>query len=448
MIHSQRPRHASCYWLQPCLCFAPFAPPPRSPFCTIGASAKVIRTQWREMRRAVTQDYIGGSSACLPGKLRLFERREFCRGGSSGSLLSAHFTNNAYASNSIVSTLTNNFGIEAWVKPESSADGILLYNGKTGNSGWGFTIATNLGLQRYGVLYGGVDVFGAYTATNDVWAHLALVCSNGISTFYVNGLLAATRPVIPNVTDRQFRARLRAANAGSSSLHRPRSMKCASLLSVPINFSASDLLLNAPIEKVDTLARHPNHGEQRSLEKRRDSRWCVYGGLVRMGSQRWLRKFQRARLARQRTRRWWPSAIKSPVCSRATPIISVRWPRIPQAFSEAGIKRSLRLSSVPATPSPFMRTSHSPAFPAPLDGNTASIYPRTTAQTEWCCKPTEPSRFGATTPPARRTSPRASATSSGSPPGNYHFLALKRDGTVGRVGHKQCRANQRAGWTR
>ena len=199
-----------------------------------------------------TQDYIGGTPLVFQGNSSYSSDVGFAAAARVGSLLSANFTNNAFATNSIISTLTNNFGMEAWVKPQSSADAFILYNGKTSSSGWGFTIASNAGLQRYGVQYGGVDVFGAYPATNNAWAHLAMVCSNGISTFYVNGSLIATRPVFPNTPTGNFGLACAPEAPGTQSFTGLIDEVRVFTFS-PNNFNVSDLLLNAPIEKVDLL---------------------------------------------------------------------------------------------------------------------------------------------------------------------------------------------------
>ena|SRR5690349_4930599 len=56
--------------------------------------------------------------------------------GHAGSSLSLNFTSGAFASNSIVSTATDNFGIEGWVKPAAvSAGQVIAYNGSTATSG-------------------------------------------------------------------------------------------------------------------------------------------------------------------------------------------------------------------------------------------------------------------------------------------------------------------------
>src|SRR6185503_721786 len=57
-----------------------------------------------------TQDYIGSNQLVFHGNSTYSSDVAFSAAARSGSMLSARFTNNAFASNSIVSTLNNNFG--------------------------------------------------------------------------------------------------------------------------------------------------------------------------------------------------------------------------------------------------------------------------------------------------------------------------------------------------
>jgi len=109
--------------------------------------------------------------------------------GHAGSSLSINFTSGAYATRSVVSTATDNFGVECWVKPTALGGGqVIVYNGATGglnSGGWGIIIAAD---NTYQGLFGGLTAFGTNVAMANVWTHLALVCSGGISTLYVNGV--------------------------------------------------------------------------------------------------------------------------------------------------------------------------------------------------------------------------------------------------------------------
>ena len=121
----------------------------------------------------------------------------------AGSALSMEFDGNGdfYSVGSVVSTATDNFGIEAWVNADSFASNqAIAYNGRTSNAGWGlFRIGSN-----YGALYGGKAVFGSSPVTTGQWTHVALVRDNGASTFYVNGVPAGSYGGAPNTPAGSF----------------------------------------------------------------------------------------------------------------------------------------------------------------------------------------------------------------------------------------------------
>lgn len=107
-----------------------------------------------------------------------------------GSSLAVQFNGTSqYLSNTIVSLATNNFGIEAWVKPASSNANyqFIAYNGNSGTDGWGLFWRNG----RFNVWFGNVAQFASGTMATGVWAHVALVRDNGNSTLYVNGVDAS-----------------------------------------------------------------------------------------------------------------------------------------------------------------------------------------------------------------------------------------------------------------
>lgn len=115
-----------------------------------------------------------------------------------GSTLSMAFngTTDEYSNTTAVaSTLTDNFGIEAWVKSDGSTSGnaTIAYNGNTSNAGWGiYRLGAN-----YGVLYGG-NLGAGVSPISTTWTELAVVRDNGTTTFYVNGVARYTTPTGPN----------------------------------------------------------------------------------------------------------------------------------------------------------------------------------------------------------------------------------------------------------
>src|SRR5258706_6331862 len=120
----------------------------------------------------------------------------------TGSSLSVNLSAaGAYGLGSLVSTATDNFGVEAWVKPVSVTSGqVIAYNGNTATTGWGILVSGS----TYLGLFGGKDIFGSGVATSNVWTHVAMVRSGGVATIYINGTAAGTSSVIPNLPTGNF----------------------------------------------------------------------------------------------------------------------------------------------------------------------------------------------------------------------------------------------------
>lgn len=152
-----------------------------------------------------TVDVVGGMNLEVQGKAQYTNDVASSAARHTGSTLSVSFDNSAYATTSIVSTATDNFGIECWVKPTALGGGqVIAYNGITGGNGdggWGIIIAAD---NTYKGLFGGVTGFGTNVATPNVWTHLALVRDSGTSTLYINGAAVATAPNTPGVPEGNF----------------------------------------------------------------------------------------------------------------------------------------------------------------------------------------------------------------------------------------------------
>lgn len=96
----------------------------------------------------------------------------------------------------VISTVTDNFGIEAWVRSNGRTVGnaAIAYNGNSSNSGYGlYRIGEN-----WAGLFGGVQIFGSAAPVGTQWTHLALVRAGGVSTLYVNGVARGTTTAAPN----------------------------------------------------------------------------------------------------------------------------------------------------------------------------------------------------------------------------------------------------------
>jgi len=106
----------------------------------------------------------------------------------TASRLAAHFDGASQClSNHVLTVRTDNFVLEAWVKPEiiDGSTHCLVYNGNTASSGWGLYMSGS----AYVALFGGRAIFGsaAGAASTNAWTHLALVRDSGTATLYVNG---------------------------------------------------------------------------------------------------------------------------------------------------------------------------------------------------------------------------------------------------------------------
>jgi hypothetical protein len=115
-----------------------------------------------------------------------------------GSNLSMAFngTTDEYMNSSgVASTLTDNFGIEAWVKSDgnTTGNGGIAYNGNTSSAGWGIYRFGG----SYGLLYGG-NIAANVSPISTAWTELALVRDSGTTTFYVNGVARFTTTTGPN----------------------------------------------------------------------------------------------------------------------------------------------------------------------------------------------------------------------------------------------------------
>lgn len=106
-------------------------------------------------------------------------------------------TSDGFRVGSVLSTVTDNFGIEAWVLPTSnSGNATIAYNGNTSTSGWGLFRTGS----SYAILYGGnVLTGGSNSVELGRWTHLALVRAGGVTTLYKNGVALTTTNTGPNL---------------------------------------------------------------------------------------------------------------------------------------------------------------------------------------------------------------------------------------------------------
>lgn len=103
---------------------------------------------------------------------------------------------------SVISTVTDNFGVEAWVRSTTtSGNAAVAYNGTPGSDGWG--------LYRIGAdwsaLMGGVSQVVKSPVAVNTWTHIAMVRDSGTTRLYVNGVAVITSTgLTPNIPAGDF----------------------------------------------------------------------------------------------------------------------------------------------------------------------------------------------------------------------------------------------------
>ena len=117
---------------------------------------------------------------------------------NANSSLSMEFDGTTqYATTGNWNNLTTHFGVEAWVKPAATGgEHFIIYNGQSGANGWG--ILQDNATGKFGALFGGRAFFGSGDVVPGVWTHLAIVCTDTVATFYVNGVASGTTTDLPN----------------------------------------------------------------------------------------------------------------------------------------------------------------------------------------------------------------------------------------------------------
>lgn len=113
---------------------------------------------------------------------------------------SLNFTGTNYGVAPGLTNVTDNFGLQTWVKVRSSGGNrCIAYNGNDGTNGWGLFLVGD----TFQGEFGGVTFIGSAPVPTNVWTHLALVRDSGVTTLYVNGVACGTNaasPIAPNGT--------------------------------------------------------------------------------------------------------------------------------------------------------------------------------------------------------------------------------------------------------
>ncbi|MDB6019791.1 MAG: Fibronectin type domain protein, partial [Pedosphaera sp.] len=190
-----------------------------------------------------TLDTVSGQSISLTGSPNYTTNVSSQAIAGTSSTLAMNFsTAGQYGLRPLISTDTDNFGLEMWVKPAGTTGSqCLAYNGDPGGSGWGLLLIDG----TYQVLFGNVAFFGSAPATADVWTHLALVRDSGVATLYVNGIAAATLNDGPLVPQGSFA--IATTPPGTSDFFTGLMDEVRLFTFVPGQFSTNDLMLTPQV---------------------------------------------------------------------------------------------------------------------------------------------------------------------------------------------------------
>src|SRR5438874_1340135 len=157
------------------------------------ASAQIVNS--------TSVDLMGSNDLKRFGSARYTDNVPSAAASHVGSSLAVAFNGtNQFYSNSIVTTLRNNFGIEAWVilGTLNSSQYMIAHNGNSSANGWGIYWDGNASSARLSASFGGGFSFEANVSRRaGLWTHVALVRDSGISTLYINGAAAGSTNVTP-----------------------------------------------------------------------------------------------------------------------------------------------------------------------------------------------------------------------------------------------------------
>lgn len=159
----------------------------------------------------------------------------------AGSSLAISFNGaGQHLSNDVVNAISDNFGLEAWVKTRAASQAhVVAENGNTSTAGWA--------IRQFGATWQGEitgrDRFGTAPVVVNVWTHLALVRADGVATLYVNGVAAGTSAAAPATPAGGFTI---GAYLGGNAPFNGIIDEVRTFSFLPGAFRTNDLLLNAP----------------------------------------------------------------------------------------------------------------------------------------------------------------------------------------------------------
>ena len=205
-----------------------------------------------------------------------------------GSSVAIQFNGSAsqLLSNNFVSAASDNFGFEAWIRPDAvnSDFRMIIGNGTPGFSGWGLLQQNEL----VGGYIGDQVTYGAPVSTGD-WAHVAVVRAGGNVSIYLNGQFGGALTLPSSPGSGPFTV---GGGEGTGFLGAIDEVRVFTF--APGQFSTNDLLFNLPpghtLASVITLPATSIHPGQAILNGRLDSAalltsyWFEHGLTTNLGS--------------------------------------------------------------------------------------------------------------------------------------------------------------------
>jgi hypothetical protein len=179
---------------------------------TAPACATVLTVgQWRmgdDDSGAVSGNAVNGTGAAVVGpNLTALNGNSKYSSNTPGTLSKFSTTYNGvdtgYYSDTLPTTATDNFGMEAWVKAAGTtgvghvaiAGASLTSDGATWQAtGWGIAQVNGNFVGNFA----GVCEVGSASVAVDTWQHVALVRDNGVATLYLNGVASGSSTSTPN----------------------------------------------------------------------------------------------------------------------------------------------------------------------------------------------------------------------------------------------------------
>jgi hypothetical protein len=200
----------------------------------------------------LTKDSVGPNDLTVAGSACWSTNVACPATAHTGSAFSLDFINGnsgAYTVGGVLTQATDNFGLEAWIKPMSADPNnyrCLAYNGNSAANGWGLYL---LG-DTVCALYGGITLSGSIEVPLNAWTHVALVCASGVATLYTNGIACSSQTITPAPPSGAFALGVQAQSL-SAEFYDGYLDEVRVFTFAPGQFTPNDLLVNAAPQVVN-----------------------------------------------------------------------------------------------------------------------------------------------------------------------------------------------------